>query len=318
LSLVSLVRTGHASHFKSAIEKSVDLIDFSLGSNICKVAIKPNMCYYWDYSTGETTDPKFVAALIDFLRERLSSNLEICVVESDASAMRCKHAFKILGYQKIAERKKVKLVNLSEDKYQEATIKVANLSFKFSIPDTIKNADLFVNVPKLKYPVIIKISCALKNIYGCNPYPKKFKYHMHLEETIAGLNKLMKPNLCLVDGTIAHGGYTKKLGLVMASTDPVATDSAAARIAGLNPKIIRHIALAEKEGLGKMNYKTVGENIEYFARRFPRRNPKDKIRSKIVGYGLLSIKKLDLNVDLHHSIYRSLLEKFRPSRPKNV
>ncbi len=30
-----------------------------------------------------------------------------------------------------------------------------------------------------------------------------------------------------------------------------------------------------------MNYKTVGGNVEYFARRFPRNTSKDKIRSTL-------------------------------------
>ena len=297
MSLISLTRTTHPSHFKHAIEKSLDLIHLSLNSNICKVAVKPNMCYYVDYSTGETTDPKFVAALIDFLRERISSNLEIFVVESDASAMKCKYAFEMLGYKKMAKRKKVKLVNLSEDRYQEGKVKVANQSYKFFLPETIKSADLFVNLPKIKYMAHTKVSCALKNIYGCNPYPKKFEYHTYLDEAIVGLNKLMKPDLCLVDGIIARGKYTKKLGLVMASSDPVATDSAASRIVGLNPKKIDHIVLAEKEGLGEMNYKTVGENLKYFVHRFPTKNARDKIRSTIIDFGLLALRKLGRDVD---------------------
>ena len=297
MSLVSLIRTDHSPNLKSAIENSVDLIHFSLSSSIRNVAVKPNMCYYLDYSTGETTDPNFVAAIIDFLRERISSNLKISVVESDASAMKCKHAFKMLGYEKMANEKKVKLVNLSEDKNEEINVKIANLSYKFLLPRTISNADLFINVPKIKYMAHTKISCALKNIYGCNPYPRKFKYHTHLDEAIVCLNKLMTPNLCLVDGIIARGKHTMKLGLVMASSDPVAIDSATAKIVGLNPKQIEHIVLAEKERLGEMNYKTVGENLEYFVHRFPTKNARDKIRSTIIDFGLLALRKLGRDVD---------------------
>jgi len=292
MSLVSLVKANHYSQFKTAIEKSIDLIGFSFRSNLQKIAVKPNMCYYWDYSTGETTDPKFVAGLVDFLRENVSSNLEICVVESDASAMKCRYSFRLLGYEKMAKEKKVKLVNLSEDSSEETEVKTGNRSYTFLLPNTIKNADLLINVPKIKYMMNVKISCALKNIYGCNPHPEKFEYHPHLNEAIVGLNKIMKPDLCLVDAIIVRGKHTKKLGLVMASTDPVAIDSAAARIVGLNPKKIEHVVLAEKVGLGKMRYKTVGEGIEYFAQRFPRKNTRDKVWSNIAYFGLSALKKL--------------------------
>jgi len=290
MSLISLVRTNRSSNLKNHIEKSVDLINFHFNSNIHKVVIKANMCYYWDYSIGETTSPLFVSGLIDFLRERLSSP-EVYIVESDASAMKCKHAFRMLGYEKLANKKGVNLINLSKDENKEIKVTTANKSYKFLIPATIKNADLFINVPKIKYMAGTLISCALKNIYGCNPYPQKFKYHSKLDEVIVALNKIMKPDLCLVDGVIVRGQHTKKLGLIMASEDSVSTDSAAAKIIGLNPKKIRHIVLAEKEGLGRIRYKTIGENIEYFAQRFPRKDQIEKIEHAIIKLGVSVLRK---------------------------
>ena len=296
MSLVSLVNAAERSQFITAIEKSVDLIDFNLGSRVRRVAIKPNMCYYWDYSTGETTDPKLVAALIDFLREKTSSNLEISVVESDASAMKCRHSFRFLGYEKMAKEKNVRLVNLTEHPSEETKVEVFNRSLKFLLPETIKNADLLINVSKMKYMLHAELSCALKNIYGCNPYPKKFEYHPYLDEAIVGLNKIMRSDLCLVDGRMVRGKFTKKLGLIMASKDPVAMDSVAARIIGLNPRRISHLVLAQKAGIGSINYVTVGETVEGFADRFPRRNIWDDVRIKTALLALSVMKKLGRDV----------------------
>ena len=53
-----------------------------------------------------------------------------------------------------------------------------------------------------------------------------------------------------LDGNIVAGTGTRRLGLVMASRDPVAIDAAAAKIAGVNPNSIEYIQLARKEGLG--------------------------------------------------------------------
>lgn len=99
---------------KKGIENSLDLIDFQFDKGVQKIVIKPNMCYYWDCSTGQTTDPKFVAATIEILREKVSPEIYISIVESDASAMKCIYVFKFLGYQKIAKEYDVKLVNLSK------------------------------------------------------------------------------------------------------------------------------------------------------------------------------------------------------------
>jgi uncharacterized protein (DUF362 family) len=234
------------------------------------------MCYYWDWSTGQTTDPVFVAALIGLFREEISPDVKISIVESDASAMKCKYAFKYLGYEKLARDCDVDLVNLSSVEAEKATVRVADEVFEFMVPKIIRDADLCVNVPKMKYMSFTKISAALKNIYGCNPYPRKFEYHSKLDRVIVALNKVMPFDLHVLDGLTVCGSKTLRLGLVMASQDPVAVDAVAAKIMGINPKSVVHLRLAEKEGLGKTSFIAKGVDIDYFRRRFPRRSFSEK------------------------------------------
>jgi uncharacterized protein (DUF362 family) len=296
MSLVSLTRI-KGTNIQEAIKESLKLINYRFPKKIKKVVIKPNLCYYWDYSTGQTTDPKFVAALIDLIRDEIPSNLDISIVESDASAMMCKHAFKMLGYEKLAEHYDVRLVNLSKDSCSVVYVNVERCSFRFMIPETIQEADLKINVPKIKYTMEkIKLTCALKNIYGCNPDSKKYRYHPMLEEVIVGLNKVMKFDLCIIDGNVVSGSQPRKLGLVMASEDPVAVDSATAEIAGINPKRIRYLRLAEKEGLGRFSYVPRGVPISYFKARYPRKDFKKKLMSK--AYTLLILTGLNKKLGL--------------------
>jgi uncharacterized protein (DUF362 family) len=265
---------------KKAIIESLDLINYSFRKNIGSVVIKPNMCYYWDATTGQTTDPKFVGALIDIIREKTSSR-DISIVESDASAMKCKHAFKFLGYENLAEDYKVKLVNLSEDQFTRQKVTAGASSFDLMIPQIIQKADLKINVSKIKYAMeSIKLTCALKNIYGCNPYPKKFKYHSNLGEAIVALNKAMPFDLCLIDGNVVSGIQPCRLGLVMASKDPVAIDVAAAKIASINPKKISYLKLAQKEGLGSTSFIPKGVPLNHFKAAYPRKNLKKKLMAK--------------------------------------
>jgi len=279
MSLVSLVKFNEKEmSLQEAVEEALRLIDFQSSPGVKKIAIKPNMCYYWDYSTGETTDPKFVAAIIDTVRKRISPTINISVVESDASAMKCKYAFRMLGYEKMAEEKKVALVNLSDDDAEDTNVKVGDSTFEFSLPKTLAEADMLINVPKIRYMQQVKISCALKNIYGCNPYPKKFKYHKHLDEVIIALNKITKPHLTILDGIIASGIGTRKLGLVMASTDAVAIDAAAARIAGMNPHSLKYLQLASREKIGSLDFVPKGEALDHFKRLFPRKTTTYKTR----------------------------------------
>jgi len=269
------------SDIKKPIENSLDLINYKFPNNIQNIVIKPNLCYYWDYSTGQTTDPKFVAALIDLIRIKTSPNVNISIVESDASAMKCKYVFKMLGYENLAENHNVNLINLSEAPYETVNVTAGKCSFKIAVPKTIQEADLKINVPKIKYTMEpIKITCALKNIFGCNPYPKKYRYHSRLGEAIVVINKAMKFDLHIIDGNIVSGIQPRKLGLIMASQDPVAIDVAAAEIAGINPKTIKYLQLADKEDLGNTIYIPKGEPINQFKKRYPRKTIKKKLMSK--------------------------------------
>ncbi len=289
MSLVSLVKIKSETEIKKGIQKALDLIQYSWSTSIENVVIKPNLCYYWDYTTGQTTDPRFIARLIELIREKVSPNVNISIVESDASAMICKYAFRMLGYEKLAEKYNVKLVNLSKEPCSSVQVTVGEKVFHFMVPKIIQEADLKISVPKIKYTMRgIELTCALKNIYGCNPYPKKFKYHGILAETIVALNKIMRFDLCIIDGYIVSGIRPRKLCLVMAGQDPVAIDAAAAEIAGLNPKKIKYLRLAEKEGLGKISYMPRGVSIDYFKSRYPRKDFKKKLMGKAYAALLLT------------------------------
>ena len=280
MSLVGLTKI-EGNNIRRAIEKSLDLLGYAFNKDLRNVAIKINACYYWDYSTGQTTDPAFVAGLIDLIREQTSQRANISLVEADASAMKCKYAFRMLGYEKMANKRNVRLVNLSEVMADPCQVTCNGHSFRFMVPQVISHADLRINLPKIKYTgEPIKLTCALKNIFGCNPYPKKFKYHPHLGETIVAINKAMKFDLSIIDGNIVSGIQPRKLGLVMASRDPVAIDAAAAQIAGISPRSIKYLQLAHNEGLGNMDFITKGLSMDQFKKLYPRKTIKKKLMAK--------------------------------------
>lgn len=293
LSLVSFVRIRKDTmdSIEASISRSLDLIDFSFTEKIKNIVIKPNLCYYWDYSTGQTTDPKFTAALIDLLRKKISPKVRISIVESDASAMKCKHAFTMLGYERLARDYDVRLVNLSEDLCTTTRVTSGDSTFHIKIPQTIQKADLRINAPKIKYTMRpIEITCALKNIFGCNPYPRKFRYHPALEEAIIASNKAMKFDLCIIDGNIVSGIQPRKFGLTMASLDPVAIDVAAAKIANINPNRIRYIQLASKEGLGRNQFIPKGLPLTYFKKAYPRKT----VKTKLIGRAYRLVMRVGL------------------------
>lgn len=275
---VSLVSSKTANgDLKSSVAKAFDLIGFKPEKKIDAVIIKPNLNYYWEASTGNTTDPRVVSALIDYLREGYGEDLEIKIAEADATAMRTKHVFTMLGYDKLAEAKKVGLFNLCSDVLKTEKVYVNGVDLEFVVPQSLLNADLFINVPKVKTLRVTKITCAMKNLFGCIAVVRKFKYHKNLSEAIVGINKILHPDVTLVDGLVGLGQYPVKLDLIMAGIDPFSVDWIVAQIIGYNPKAIKFLKLALHENLGDPSgISTCGEDINQFKKKIP----KEKFPSK--------------------------------------
>lgn len=272
--VVSLVQTQSSEEeIENSIFEALDLINFKPNCPVNSVSIKANLCYYWNAATGYTTDPRVVAGIIDYVRERCGMNTDIRVVEADATAMRTKHAFSVLGYEKLAEEKDVELFNLSNDSLSEEKVLVNGREITFKIPQSLLKSDLFINVPKLKIMRATRITCALKNIFGCIASPRKIVYHPFLNEAIVGINKILRPHITIVDGLIALGRFPVKLGLIMASIDPFSTDWIASQIMGYNPLRIGFLKVAMKEKLGNLEgIRTLGESIVTFKKIFPKEN----------------------------------------------
>jgi uncharacterized protein (DUF362 family) len=233
------------------VEKALDLLSTNLSDKIKTVVIKPNLCYYWDYSTGETTDPRVVSAVIDYLRAKLGSAVSISIAEADASAMQTKFAFSVLGYRQLSQKKNVDLINLSQGAIRDVPVNVGEKDFSLPISEALLNADLIINVPKLKIHGFVGVTCALKNMFGAISKPRKYTYHKRISDVISGVNKIVKSNIVLVDGLIVKGSYPKKLGVILASNDAVATDFTAARIMSFNPERVPYLNLAAKEKIGE-------------------------------------------------------------------
>lgn len=275
--VVILRRNWHNYSFlNDSIEEILDEICPRSSVNVKMVLIKPNLMYYWGPSTGETTDLRIVSSIIDCLRKRFGNALKIIIGESDASAMRTKYVFKILGYDELSRKKDVMLVNLSEGDVVTKRVYLREEMVKIKVNKLLLSADLIVNVPKLKVhrnPLVL--SCALKNFFGLISEPYKFRFHPKLSAYVSAINKLIKADLTIVDGLVALGGYPKRMGLLIGSTDSVACDVVAAKIAGINPKRDPIISRAVQEGLGNSDFQLIDPDSVFgeVCKAFPRLNP---------------------------------------------
>jgi uncharacterized protein (DUF362 family) len=238
-------------------------LDLKNGDN---VVIKVNLCDFRLPETGAVTHPNFLGAALNYLRSTFD-DLNITVVESNASTARPDLLIKWLGFESILKKNDANYVNLSKND----TIKksIAGRYFReMDIPTIIEDADCFISMAKLKTAMLTKITCCLKNQFGCIPFSKKNKFHPKLDDVIVDANLSMKPDFCIVDGIIGMGGtkgpvYGVPLNYetVVSGKDPVAVDGVCARILGFNPFFVGHIRKAQESSVGKMKARLRGESL---------------------------------------------------------
>lgn len=235
-------------------------------SNDDTVIIKINMCDARMPETGAITHPLFLDAVLKYLRTYYE-DLNIFVVESDATVVIADKFIHWLGYLPVLRKWNTEFINLSKQKIIER--KINGRYFKhFPIPEIFEKPNFFITLPKLKTNPLPTITCCLKNQFGCLPAPEKNIYHPHLDDVIADVNKAIRPDLCLVDGIMAMGGtwgpafgVPIPLNAIICSRDPVAADAFGARQMGFNPWLIGHIRKSAFSGVGSMRYEIKGDTL---------------------------------------------------------
>lgn len=276
--LVGITHVGHIDRppeIRAALRELLSLLHDSLPPLAAgaRIVIKPNLCLIKGHETGATVDPLVVGYLAEWLLEQYDP-AEIIIAESDATHLSADIAFKVLGWQQLLrDLPRTRWLNLSKDELVE--VKLDGLHFKrLAMSRTYMSADYVISFAKLKTHLDQRLSCTMKNLFGALPEKVKIVHHPYLAEAICDLTTVRVPDLCLIDGLIAHegagpvDGLPKPIGLLIGGTQPVATDHACARIMGINPARVPHLRLAMQHRLGTADYAVVGRSIESVQTRF--------------------------------------------------
>ncbi|MCX7681110.1 MAG: DUF362 domain-containing protein [Anaerolineae bacterium] len=125
------------------------------------------------------------------------------------------------------------------------------------------DADVVINLPKLKTHTLVLYTGAVKNLFGAIPGTRKRELHLHapgvreFSQVLVDTLALVRPALTLMDGILGQegngpgvGGTPRRYGCLLAATDPVALDTVASRALGYRPGEVLHLALAGDRGLG--------------------------------------------------------------------
>lgn len=268
------------SDLSKAVKSGFDsLEDLALNSDSA-VVIKPNLCAIRTPETGTTTDVRVVEAIVYELKRRFDVS-DISIIESDGAQVLADMAFKLLGYERVLSKLNVKLVNISKVLYSVREFPENVFIKKLKVPKIIEEADLLVSVPKIKTHDLCTFTGALKNQYGCNPYPRKTIYHKHLDDVIVDFNLIFRPDVIIVDGIVAmegHKGPTEgvpiRMNTLIFGRDPVAVDHLICRLIGIDPDSVRYLIEAERRGVGNTNYKTIGVDLNEVKVKFRRSPPR--------------------------------------------
>jgi uncharacterized protein (DUF362 family)/Pyruvate/2-oxoacid:ferredoxin oxidoreductase delta subunit len=141
----------------------------------------------------------------------------------------------------------------------------------------VLEVDKIINIPKIKTHMMTVYSGAVKNLFGIIPGSFKAEYHLRFEDTndfadlLIDICEFAKPILTVMDAVIGMEGYgptngsPKKVGLIIAGSNPYELDVIAAKIIGLEPKVIPTVKKSMERGLCSGNLQDInvlGEQIE--------------------------------------------------------
>lgn len=221
-----------------------------IGDKKTRIGIKPNLVCPSPAEFGATTHPQVVGGIIQYLRNHGFAN--IVIAEGSWVGDRTSDSYEYCGYRELCERLHVPFI----DTQKQGSYPVACGDLELRVSDVVRDIDFLINVPVLKGHCQTNMTCSLKNLKGLIPNTEKRRFHrMGLHRPIAYLQTAIHQDFIVTDHICGdpdfeEGGHPLVRNCVMASLDPVLTDSYACRLLGVDVRSVPYVLLAEKLGIG--------------------------------------------------------------------
>jgi len=254
---------------KEDIKKSLEFIKWKdRVKSDSTVFVKPNFTYPY-YKEGVTTSPDLIKSFLEILKNRADT---VILGESDGGnhSFTADDAFKGHKMPEICKETGVELVNLSKLPSNKVEDNIQGKKVDVQLPDLLlDDVDCFVSVPVLKVHVMTNVTLSMKNLWGCYPDTMRGLHHKNLSRKLTLITKALNPQLVLMDAKYAldgHGpmyGEPKRLDMILSSNNPVAIDSLGTSVMGIPIKTVKHILIAEKEGLGITDLEKIKMNDDW-------------------------------------------------------
>ncbi|MBQ8370303.1 MAG: DUF362 domain-containing protein [Clostridia bacterium] len=225
-----------------------------------KVLLKPNLVLAKKPELAATTHPSFIEALVNVCCELGAASVTLADSPGgpyNAAALAV--VYKTCGMDSIADKR----LTLNQD-FTFDTVNCSGVKLKsFHIINAVRQADVVIDVCKLKTHSLTGMSCAVKNLFGIIPGVEKFEMHSgypeipDFSEMLVDLAEYMVKNktfIAVCDGVLSMEGngpthgVPKKTDLLLVSRSPFALDVTAEHIMKLDGEVL-HLDCAAQRNL---------------------------------------------------------------------
>lgn len=162
------------------------------------------------------------------------------------------------GYQEIVEELNLPIIDFHGKRYQTVSDEFNHLL----LSKEAMEADVVINLPKVKSHVQLTMTLGVKNLFGCVPGKMKAWWHMEagkdanrFGEMLVETARTINPDLTIVDSIIGHqgngpsNGEPRLVGILAASTDVFACDRALLEVFNVEPHLVPTAAASMRLGL---------------------------------------------------------------------
>jgi uncharacterized protein (DUF362 family)/NAD-dependent dihydropyrimidine dehydrogenase PreA subunit len=231
------------------------------------VLIKPNMLTDRDPSLAVTTHPKVVRAIIRLLKKQ---GAKPSVADSPASAEKLEKVWETTGFESLCKEEDVPLLNLEKSGSKTFSTDVGT----YSIASPLLDADVVINVPKVKTHCLTTLTAAVKNMYGIIPGYQKAQLHKQFPSPqefgmlMADIYSQLPPTINIADAIVGmegngpSAGTPKELGFLAASSNAAALDLTLCRILKINPRSVPYLSHLTTDLCDESATEIVGVNEE--------------------------------------------------------
>src|SRR5579863_3547750 len=252
-----------------------------------KVLIKINTVVPVPANAGFTTDPRMLEALIELVKEQSPSRIligERCAMGADTL-----NAMHVCGIAEVAERTGAELCPFDNVPFDMYTIDRPIPFNEFPVPRPVRDADVYIGLPKMKVHLHTTFTGALKLQFGNLPdYDWMTRCHRDdIYQKIVNLTRAANPKWFVMDSLYACQGngpfsarrddLIKDFNTICGGPDPVAVDTVCEALMdwdepGTN---VPSTVLGAEEGLGTNQMDEIelaGAPLDGVKRRFRRQN----------------------------------------------